>query len=166
MQTLMPEDGPFRHLIADTYAKDTLKQIKQLTSSCHSHRIVPVANGLVAASGNQGADSVSGCPNVWASDNVMVANSFRLRGELHPAISCVQGLTRFFRTQLPRFREVISDPVATLREGSNCRPHIRFTAETLAELPEKWPHAQNDSRPRAVVSLRARKYRRFAADIG
>jgi len=40
---------------------------------------------------------------------------------------------------------VIADPVATLREGSNCRPHIRFTAETLAELPEKWPHAQNDS---------------------
>src|SRR5262252_282060 len=81
MQTLMPEDGPFRHLIADTYAKDTLKQIKQLTSSCHSHRIVPVANGLFAASGNQGADSVSGYPNVWARDNVMVANSFRLRGE-------------------------------------------------------------------------------------
>ena len=61
----MPEDGPFRHLIADTYSKDSLKQIKQLTSSCLSHRIVPVGNGLFAASGNQEADSVSGYQNVW-----------------------------------------------------------------------------------------------------
>jgi hypothetical protein len=43
----MLEDGPLRHLIADTYAKDTLKQIKRFTSSCRSHRIVPVANGLL-----------------------------------------------------------------------------------------------------------------------
>jgi len=65
MQTLMPEDGPFRHLIADTYSKDSLKQIKQLTSSGRSPRIVPVGNGLFAASGNQGAHSVSGYQNVW-----------------------------------------------------------------------------------------------------
>lgn len=75
----------------------------------------------------------------------MIANSFRLRGQLDPAISCVHGLTQFFRTQLHRFREVIADPINTLKEGANCRPHIRFAAQNMAELPEKWPHAQNDS---------------------
>jgi len=75
----------------------------------------------------------------------MVANSFRLRGDLQTAVACAQGLTRFFETQLPRFREIIKDPNRVLKEDPNRRPHIRFTAQTLAEVPGMWPHAQNDA---------------------
>jgi len=46
---------------------------------------------------------------------------------------------------LPRFRAIIEEPVRVLREDANRRPHIRFNAQTLAELPEQWPHAQNDA---------------------
>jgi hypothetical protein len=46
----------------------------------------------------------------WVRDNVMVANSFRLRGQLARAIACMKGLTLFLVTQRPRFHEIIADP--------------------------------------------------------
>jgi Glycosyl hydrolases family 15 len=130
----MAEHGLLHHLIADHYTRASLQEIKDLLVVHHSHQILPVANGLFAASPSQEADSLTGYQNVWVRDSVMVANSFRLRGELSPAIACVQGLTRFFATQLPRFR----------------RPHVRFTAQTLGDLPETWPHAQNDALGQAL----------------
>lgn len=139
------ENGLLRHLIADTYTPESLARIKQVLVEYRSHEIEPVAHGLFAASLSQAADSVTGYQNVWVRDNVMVADSLRRRGRVVKAVGCMQGLTRFFATQLPRFREIIDDPVRVLREDANRRPHIRFTAQTLAELPEKWPHAQNDA---------------------
>ncbi|MGB2636348.1 MAG: glycoside hydrolase family 15 protein [Candidatus Acidiferrum sp.] len=139
------ENGLLRHLIADTYTPESLGQIKQVLAEYRTHQILPVANGLFAASSSQAVDSATGYQNVWIRDNVMVADSLRRRGELAPAIACMQGLTRFFQKQMPRFREIIDDPVRVLREDANRRPHIRFTAQTLGELPEKWPHAQNDA---------------------
>jgi GH15 family glucan-1,4-alpha-glucosidase len=139
------EDGLLRHLIADPYTPQSLAEIREVLESHRTHEILPVAHGLFAASPSQQPDSATGYQNVWVRDNVMVANSFRLRGDLAPAIACIQGLTKFFRRQLPRFREIIDDPVRVLKEDANRRPHIRFTAQTLNELPEKWPHAQNDA---------------------
>jgi GH15 family glucan-1,4-alpha-glucosidase len=139
------EDGLLCHLIADSYTPESLAEIRRVLESHRAHEILPVAHGLFAASPSQQSDSATGYQNVWVRDNVMVANSFRLCGALAPAIACIQGLTRFFRRQLPRFREIIDDPVRVLKEDANRRPHIRFTAQTLSELPEKWPHAQNDA---------------------
>jgi hypothetical protein len=34
---------------------------------------------------------------------------------------------------------------ARLERNANRRPHIRFIAQSLGGLPEKWPHAQNDA---------------------
>jgi Glycosyl hydrolases family 15 len=144
------EHGFLRHLISDTYTTDSLAEIKQALADHHSYEILPVANGLFAASSSQSPESLSGYQNVWVRDNIMVADSFRRRGEFAPAIACIQGLTRFFATQLPRFREIISDPTRVLHKDANRRPHIRFTAQTLAELPEKWTHAQNDALGQAL----------------
>ena len=36
-------------------------------------------------------------------------------------------------------------PWGVLKEDANRRPHVRFTAQTLGELPEPWPQAQNDA---------------------
>ena len=97
-------------------------------------------------------------------DNVMVANSFRLRGQLTPAIACMKGLTLFLETQRPRFHEIIADPTRALKEDANRRPHIRFTAQSLGELPEKWPYAQNDALGHALWFLRSCKRRDAAFD--
>jgi GH15 family glucan-1,4-alpha-glucosidase len=139
------ESGLLRHLIADTYTRERLSEIKQALAEHRSHQISPVANGLFAASSSQAAASLTGYQNVWVRDNIMVADCFRRRDQLAPAIACVQGLTRFFATQLVRFREIISDPTRALHKDANRRPHIRLTAQNLAELPEKWTHAQNDA---------------------
>jgi Glycosyl hydrolases family 15 len=139
------DNGLLRHVIAENYTLEALEKIEEELAAHRSHEILPIANGLFAASSSQAPDAVSGYQNVWVRDNVMVADSFRRRGDLAPAVACIQGLTKFFVSQLPRFREIIDDPVRVLREDANRRPHIRFTAQTLRELPEKWPHAQNDA---------------------
>ena len=141
----MPNGGLLDHLLADHYTVERLGKIKEVLAAHHAYQILPVAHGLFAASSSQVTDSASGYQNVWVRDNIMVANSFRLRGELGPAIACMEGLTQFFKKQLPRFREIIDDPVRVLKEDANRRPHIRFTAETLGEGRGKWPHAQNDA---------------------
>jgi phosphorylase kinase alpha/beta subunit len=139
------EAGLLEHLLAEEYTRESFLNIKEVLAGHGSHEIQPVANGLFAASGSQAADSSTGYQNVWVRDNVLVANSFRVRGETAVAIGCVAGLARFLSTQDKRFREIIGDATGKLKEVRNRRPHIRFTAETLRELPELWPHAQNDA---------------------
>jgi Glycosyl hydrolases family 15 len=142
---LDPENGLLQHLIAESYTPETLARIRKELSARRSHEILPVASGLFAASPSQASDALSGYQNVWVRDNVMIADSFRRQGDLPPAVACIQGLTKFFVTQLPRFREIIEDPVRALHEDVHRRPHIRFRGQTLRELPEQWPHAQNDA---------------------
>lgn len=137
--------GLLHHLIRDSYTAEDLATIREVLAQHKTHQIRPVAHGLFAASPSQAFDSGSGYQHVWIRDNIMVANSLRLRGELAPAIACMQGLTQFFQKQARRFREIIDDPARVLKEDANCRPHIRFAAQTFGELPEKWPHAQNDA---------------------
>ncbi len=137
--------GLFHKLIAESYTLEGVAKIQEILDSNGTHEILPIAHGLFAASPSQSFDSLTGYQNVWIRDNVMVANSFRLRGQLTPAVACMKGLTRFLETQKPRFREIIDDPTRALKEEANRRPHIRFTAQSLSELPEKWPHAQNDA---------------------
>lgn len=91
------EDGLLRHLIADSYTAQSLAEIREVLESHRTHEILPVAHGSFAASPSQQPDPATGYQNVWVRDNVMVANSFRLRGDLAPAIACIQGLTKFFR---------------------------------------------------------------------
>lgn len=148
--TLAPKNGLLQHLIAESYTPESLEQLKEVLTEYRTHEILPVANGLFAASSSQAPDAVSGYQNVWIRDNIMVADSFRRRGEFAPAIACMQGLTRFFATQLSRIREIVDEPVGQLRQAINRRPHIRFIAQTLGELPEPWPHAQNDALGGAV----------------
>jgi len=144
----MREDSLLRHLIAEHYTLESLQTTRRVLEQHHTHEIHPVAHGLFAASPSQSKESVTGYQNVWVRDNVIVANSFRLRGELAPAVGCMQGLTQFFATQIPRFREIIQD--SFLKSDPHRRPHIRFDARTLAELPDPWPHAQNDALGQAL----------------
>ena len=146
----MLEDGLFSQRIAENYTLESLAKIREILAAHGTHQIHPVAHGLYAASPSQAGDSVTGYQNVWVRDNIMIANSLRLRGEIAPAIAAMQGVTLFFEKQLPRFREIIDDTPRVLKEDANRRPHIRFTAETLGERPEKWPHAQNDALAHAL----------------
>jgi hypothetical protein len=141
----MHEAGLLRHLIVGESSRESFAKIEEILESHRIHEILPIARGLFTASPSQAPDSITGFQNVWIRDNVMVANSFRLRGQLAPAIACMKGLTLLLETQRPRFHDIIADVTGALKEDANRRPHIRFTAQSLGELPEKWPHAQNDA---------------------
>jgi len=144
------EDGLLRHLIMESYTPETLAKIKEVLGVYRTHEIVPVAHGLFAASSAHAPGSASGYHNVWIRDNVMVADSFRRRGQVAPAIACAQGLTAYLKTQIRRFREITEDPAGILHEDVDRRPHIRFEARSLAEVEGVWPHAQNDALGQAL----------------
>jgi len=141
----MPQDGLLQYLIAEEYTPESLAKIGETLRAHGTHVILPVEHGLFAAAAAPAANRVSGYHNAWVRDNVLVANSFRLRGELAPAVVCVQGLSQFFAKERPRFLEIIQDSTHKLKNDVQRRPHIRFAAQALAELPERWPHAQNDA---------------------
>jgi phosphorylase kinase alpha/beta subunit len=143
----MREDGLLEYLIVEEYTPEILAKIRETLEARGTHRISQAAHGLFAASA---AETVAGYQHAWVRDNVLVANSFRLRGEPAPAIACMRGLTQFFATQRPRFLGIINDTTLRLKEDVQRRPHIRFAAQTLGELPEKWPHAQNDALGQAL----------------
>jgi hypothetical protein len=146
----MPPDGLLQYLIAEEYTPESLAKIRETLEAHGTHAILPVEHGLFAATAAPSANGVSGYHNVWVRDNVLVANSFRLRGELAPAVACMQGLSQFFAKQGPRFLDIIQDATHKLKDDVQRRPHIRFAAQALGELPEKWPHAQNDALGQAL----------------
>ncbi len=141
----MPQDGLMQYLIEEEYTPESLAKIRETLEACGTHAILPVEHGLFSATATAVAKSVSGYHNVWVRDNVLVANSFRLRGELAPAIACMQGLSQFFAKERPRFLDIINDASRKRKDDVMRRPHIRFAAQALGELAEKWPHAQNDA---------------------
>jgi phosphorylase kinase alpha/beta subunit len=141
----MRQEGLLQYLIADEYTPERLAKIRETLDAHGTHAILSVEHGLFSATAAPAATSVSGYHNVWVRDNVLVANSFRLRGELAPAVACMQGLSQFFAKQRPRFLDIINDTSRLLKDDVQRRPHIRFAAQALGELPERWPHAQNDA---------------------
>jgi len=127
----------------DRYTPQSLKKLSDFLERQRTHEIRPVAHGLFAAAGELEAGSVTGYQNAWVRDNVMIADSFRRRGNVAIAQATAQGLTEYFRKHLHRFRNIIRSP--ELKEEIRERPHIRFNAKTLSENQETWPHAQNDA---------------------
>jgi hypothetical protein len=97
----MRESGLLHHLIAEEYSRESLAKIEEILESYRTHEILPTAHGLFTASPSQALDSLTGYQHVWVRDNVMVANSLRLRGQLAPAIACMKGLTLFLGYTTP-----------------------------------------------------------------
>ena len=134
-----------KNLICEEYSADSLSKVKEWLTLRGAYEIRSTAHGLFSASSSQASDSSTGYQNVWVRDCVMIANSFRQRGDIQTAINCARGLTQYFHLHKFRFRDIIEDPTRTVRDDVQRRPHIRFSADALEELPEKWPHAQNDA---------------------
>jgi GH15 family glucan-1,4-alpha-glucosidase len=139
-----PKRGsPIEHLLRDSYTEPSLKPLTEWLARHRTYELTPRGNGLFAATGSLEEGSLTGYQNAWIRDNVMIANSFRLRGILDVAKGTAQGLTNYFAKHSERFRKIIANP--SLKENVQERPHVRFDAATLGELHENWAHAQNDA---------------------
>ncbi len=100
-------------------------------------------NGLFPAAVVNSDTEYTGYANVWIRDNVHVAHAHHVAGRTPVAVRNVESLMSFLLTQRRRFQAII-DGEADPAEAMN-RPHIRFDGPSLAEIPCKWPHAQNDA---------------------
>lgn len=102
-------------------------------------------NGLFSAAAGDGGDfELTGYRNVWLRDNIQIAWAhWAVQENAATAVRCVSALHEFYRRHRHRFTSVINGD-ADASEPMN-RPHIRFNGSDLAELPEKWSHAQNDA---------------------
>lgn len=120
--------------------------LARLSTYLSQHRTLEIQaknNGLYAASGGLGAGTPSGYQNTWLRDTVMVAHSFRERGDAAAAGKTVKTLTNYFCLHRDRFLRIIRHP--ELRSDPNQRPQVRFDGDTLRENPASWSHAQNDA---------------------
>ncbi len=133
-----------RLMLSDVPTRTDARRLTQFLSEQGTFDFPTLPNGLFSAAAGRGEDfEQSGYRSVWVRDNVHVAHAHFVIGQRHVAAQTVSTLLEFFAKHRHRFENVLagqadaSDPMQ--------RPHIRFHGPTLAELDEKWSHAQNDA---------------------
>jgi len=120
-----------------------LAGIEESLAGTGTLHIPQMDNGLFAATSGQGQNHASGYQNAWLRDNVMVAYSHWRCGDGDSALRTIRSLEEFLMKQQRRMRAIIDRPEE--KEDVRNRPHVRFEARTLSELPQPWSHAQNDA---------------------
>ncbi|PYR35678.1 MAG: phosphorylase kinase [Acidobacteria bacterium] len=123
--------------------RDVIPAIEQEFARHKTLDIPRRASGLYAASSRPAATDASGYQHAWVRDTMMVAYSQWHGGEAASALATVRSVQACLRTQLARMTAIIDHPA--LKERVQERPHVRFVADTGAEVGGSWAHAQNDA---------------------
>ncbi len=130
-----------KQLVRDEYSPEELRTLLQYLTAHDTFTFTPLTSGLYPA-------SPVGLENgryryAWVRDNVHSAHALFIAGRVDEAVTVVHALIRYFDAHAARFdaciegRVDLSDPME--------RPHVRFDGDTLQEVSEVWPHAQNDA---------------------
>ncbi len=137
IQALLRDDGSpgDRH--------QTLAQIRQQLQNWGSLDFTALDNGLFPAAAVSGATEYTGYDSVWVRDNIHVAHAHFVMGQTGVAVRTVTTLMDYFQRHRDRFMAIIQGQ-ADAADPMN-RPHIRFNGKDLAEIDQKWAHAQNDA---------------------
>ncbi|MCE9605127.1 MAG: glycoside hydrolase family 15 protein [Planctomycetia bacterium] len=124
------------------YQPEDLRRLIAFLRGEKTFHFPALSTGLYPAAHLAEGDS-SGYASVWVRDNVHVAHAHLIDGQHEIARKIVVGLVSFFGTQ----RKRIADVLAGVADPSDpmLRPHIRFDGKLLAEIDQKWAHAQNDA---------------------
>ncbi|MFI5381400.1 MAG: glycoside hydrolase family 15 protein [Tepidisphaerales bacterium] len=132
-----------RSLMKDRY---TVADVRQLWDTLRARGVLDfpsLHNGLFPAAIVSSETTYTGYANVWVRDNIHIAHAHHFVGQTGVAVRTVRSLMSFFQRQRPRFESIIrgqADPDEVMQ-----RPHIRFDGQSLAEIDQKWSHAQNDA---------------------
>jgi hypothetical protein len=140
---LVINNDELRPLLQVRYTLGTLAPVRRALDEQRTLDFPRLPNGLFPAATVAPHSERTGYKNAWVRDNVHVAHAHWVNGNAKAAVDNVHALGEFFTRYRRRFVSVIQDP--TLARGRGNRPHVRFNGETLTELPEKWPHDQNDA---------------------
>ena len=130
--------------LSDDCTVDDVRQLLAFLEDQGTFRFPTLANGLFsAAAGESDEFHLTGYRNVWVRDNVHIAHAHSQWGEIDKAVRATKSLMAYFvkyRKRLSDINSGLADPDEPMN-----RPHIRFDGDHLAELNEKWSHAQNDA---------------------
>lgn len=130
--------------LRDHYRADDVRAITRYLIEQGTFQFPTLSSGLFSAALAHSEEvEYTGYQNVWVRDNIHIAHHFHVLGEHDRAVRAVSAITRFLHTQRGKLRDIIvgkADP-----QNVMLRPHIRFDGEKLAEVSERWAHAQNDA---------------------
>jgi hypothetical protein len=141
--TLIIHNDAVRRWIKPRYGRADIDALLTLLARSGTLRFDRLPTGLFPAAAAAPAVLQGGYNHVWVRDNIYVALAHETAGRHDVAIGVLQALARFYRRHQARLEDIIRgkvDPSAIM-----CRPHVRFDGLTLAELPTRWAHAQNDA---------------------
>lgn len=127
----------------ESFSQDA-KRILSFLEKQGTFRFPTLESGLFSAAAGEGDDfELTGYHSVWVRDNVHIAHAHLKWGERAKGEAAIKSLMTYFQKHGHRFVDVIEgrSPYADPMQ----RPHIRFDGRRLAELDEKWSHAQNDA---------------------
>jgi phosphorylase kinase alpha/beta subunit len=130
-------------LLRDSYDAASFQAIREALDAAGTLRIPVLPSGLFAAAQTTDFSQGTNYHSTWVRDTVHVAYAHFVNGQPDIAKRAATALCRFFQTQRPRLLDVIASPA--LKADPMRRPHIRFNGDSLAELPQRWAHAQNDA---------------------
>lgn len=125
------------------YTAAELATLRQFLDRKGAFTFRTLSNGLFPAASSALPGSSSGYQYIWVRDNVHIAYCHYACGDARTAIRTAAALLAFFRKYAHRFEDIVGRRTAPAVAMN--RPHIRFNGETLTELDERWPHAQNDA---------------------
>ncbi len=135
-----------KDLMSSLYREYTYEDVMTLWRSLArqgTFTFQPLANGLYPAAASAQTGNASGYQYVWVRDNVHIAHAHYSWGEKKEAARTLSTLLAYFDKHRRRFDDIIAgkaDPCDPMN-----RPHVRFDGKALAEIDQKWPHAQNDA---------------------
>ena len=135
---------PIEPLLAERYRRNDIQRLTRHLQRVGTFRFPALPTGLFPAAPAETPElTYTGYQNVWIRDNVHVAHHFHVLGGHDVAARTVAAIARFLRTQRHKIEAIVAgraDP-----RDAMLRPHVRFDGARLAELPERWAHAQNDA---------------------
>jgi hypothetical protein len=142
-RTFAVHNEHIRPLLRPQYTSTELETLYQFLARQGAFDFRDLPTGLFAASDSAHSGDASGYHFVWVRDNIHIAHAHLAWGETRMAVRTASGLLAYFQKHRQRFVQVIegqTDPADPMN-----RPHVRFDGEALAEVAQKWPHAQNDA---------------------
>ncbi len=129
-------------LIRDQYTHALRVPIRTVLEEAGTFDFAPLSSGLYPATPR--SESEGGrYAYAWVRDNVYVAHALWQAGRIDEARCTTNALITYMATHADRFEAVIAGRVDAADPMQ--RPHVRINGDTLGEVDEGWPHAQNDA---------------------
>lgn len=140
---MIVEHPNMREWIEGDWSADRIRELKSFLFGHGTLRFDSYQTGIFPAASLHASQSSSGYQNAWVRDNIYVALAHEVAGIVDVAHHTISTLATFFQSQQWRMDAIVSGQLD--QKDVRNRPHVRFNAQSLEEIPGHWAHAQNDA---------------------